>query len=375
MTDQQRSPRLMGKRNQTPSCCVPGCTSFRQKDKLAVVKLSYHRIPIHDKKRTKLWLDKIGRSAWLPNSSSRICSIHFEGGKKSDNPKEPGYIPTIFPSRQKPIKQLTSSKAVSPPAKCVSHKINQSVLIKGSTDQQRSPQLMAKRSQLGPFCCVPGCTNFRQKDKLAGVKLFYHRIPMHDKKRTKLWLDKIGRNAWLPNSSSRICSIHFEGGKKSDNPKKPGYIPTIFPSCQKPMKRQSTLTSSKAVLPAAKHVSHEIIPVSSASSPSSNTLPLFSSNTHSQYELDSPSISDSAPPPEEQPQVIPSRMDHDYVYPYMDEVERLKLQLHQVQCENENLKKTLCLYRKKDNDTKFHYMSYLPNSDTFEVQTVSAQEM
>ncbi|XP_046563751.1 uncharacterized protein LOC124272594 [Haliotis rubra] len=73
-----------------------------------------------------------------------------------------------------------------------------------------------------------------------------------------------------------------------------------------------------------------------------------------------------------------SRMTHNYedlATPYIDgwtpcndEMEKLKLQLQHLQRENENLKKkTLCLSSYKDNEVNFHYMTNLPNYNTFEV--------
>lgn len=37
-------------------------------------------------------------SLWQPTASSRICSEHFAGGRKSDKVLDPGYIPSIFPA-------------------------------------------------------------------------------------------------------------------------------------------------------------------------------------------------------------------------------------------------------------------------------------
>jgi len=36
--------------------------------------------------------------AWQPNKNSRICSLHFEGGKRSEDPRTTAYNPTIFPN-------------------------------------------------------------------------------------------------------------------------------------------------------------------------------------------------------------------------------------------------------------------------------------
>ena len=35
-------------------------------------------------------------SAWMPKDQSRICSEHFVGNKKSDDPRSPSYNPSIF---------------------------------------------------------------------------------------------------------------------------------------------------------------------------------------------------------------------------------------------------------------------------------------
>ena len=34
---------------------------------------------------------------WVPKCCDRICSKHFVGNKKSDDPRSPSYNPTIFP--------------------------------------------------------------------------------------------------------------------------------------------------------------------------------------------------------------------------------------------------------------------------------------
>ena len=37
-------------------------------------------------------------SDWKPHNRSRICSDHFIGNKKSEDPRSPSYNPTTFPS-------------------------------------------------------------------------------------------------------------------------------------------------------------------------------------------------------------------------------------------------------------------------------------
>ena len=50
-------------------------------------------VPLHDQNLLDKWLVNIGRSNIRLNKYSRVCSAHFEGGKKSD--KNP--VPTVFP--------------------------------------------------------------------------------------------------------------------------------------------------------------------------------------------------------------------------------------------------------------------------------------
>lgn len=48
-------------------------------------------------------------SSWEPSSRSRICSQHFVGGKKSDHPHSPAYLPTIFPEQYYGKQKLTEA--------------------------------------------------------------------------------------------------------------------------------------------------------------------------------------------------------------------------------------------------------------------------
>ncbi|XP_033229579.1 uncharacterized protein LOC117181117 [Belonocnema kinseyi] len=46
------------------------------------------------------WLDG---SPWIPENKSRICSKHFIGNEKSNDPRSPSYNPTIFPPAYKKL--------------------------------------------------------------------------------------------------------------------------------------------------------------------------------------------------------------------------------------------------------------------------------
>ena len=80
-------------------------------------------------------------------------------------------------------------------------------------------------------CCVPGCfNNFRNSTGLE-----YYRIPKNSRLR-KQYVHLIRNQTLKLNSdNTRICSEHFEGGRK----KNPEHLPSIFPwKKQKDCRRQ-----------------------------------------------------------------------------------------------------------------------------------------
>jgi hypothetical protein len=82
------------KRNGGFTCCVPKCFSNSVKHK----NLSFYAFPNKDKNLRKIWLHKISRRDFKPTLTHRVCSKHFEGGKKTYMNK----IPTILPKTVKP---------------------------------------------------------------------------------------------------------------------------------------------------------------------------------------------------------------------------------------------------------------------------------
>ena len=58
-------------------CCVPGYSKRSERDN----DVSFHRLPLKDKKLLKVWVHKIGRKNLQINSSTRVCSRHFIGSK------------------------------------------------------------------------------------------------------------------------------------------------------------------------------------------------------------------------------------------------------------------------------------------------------
>lgn len=54
---------------------------------------SFYRLPLNDQNLLEKWLVNIRRANIRLNEYSRVCSAHFEGGKKKDK----NHVPTIFP--------------------------------------------------------------------------------------------------------------------------------------------------------------------------------------------------------------------------------------------------------------------------------------
>lgn len=75
------------------TCCVPGCKSNNKKDR----HLSYYVFP-KDPKLREIWIENIAKpgklnSPFKPTNGHRVCSEHFDGGKKTYLIN----VPTIFP--------------------------------------------------------------------------------------------------------------------------------------------------------------------------------------------------------------------------------------------------------------------------------------
>ena len=73
------------------------------------------------------------------------------------------------------------------------------------------------------FCCAHGCSNNRKKNP----ELHFYRIPKYPARR-RSWLTRIRRDNFTPTANTRLCSSHFVGGVKSDNPQDLGFTPSIF---------------------------------------------------------------------------------------------------------------------------------------------------
>ncbi|XP_059207705.1 uncharacterized protein LOC131986660 [Centropristis striata] len=121
-------------------------------------------------------------------------------------------------------------------------------------------------------CCAPGCRNSRKHSK---GKSFY-RIPKNPERRNK-WIAAI-RHArteqrktkyWEPKGDGfRLCSDHFISGKKSENPRLPDYVPSIFKhdakssqrkECRIPKKSRANKSLAAAEIPSTDSPQDQII--------------------------------------------------------------------------------------------------------------------
>ena len=79
----------------------------------------------------------------------------------------------------------------------------------------------------GTYCSAVECHNCFMRDKARGVK--FYQFPK-DQNRLKEWVLNVKRamprgSLWVPSKSAKLCSEHFIGGAKSDEPSSPNYLP------------------------------------------------------------------------------------------------------------------------------------------------------
>ena len=89
------------------SCCAIGCSNRSIKDSA----VSFYRFPSNEGRRA-LWISAVKRKNWQPSDYSWLCSVHFVGGKKSDDPLSPAYTPTIFNFISSPVKRKASADLI-----------------------------------------------------------------------------------------------------------------------------------------------------------------------------------------------------------------------------------------------------------------------
>ena len=87
---------------------------------------------------------------------------------------------------------------------------------------------------MGKCCCAVGCSNRFYK----GCGLHFYHFPA-DAHRRNCWIAAVNRKDWQPTEYTWICSCHFVGGNKSDDPTSPAYVPTLSDHIKSPVKRKA----------------------------------------------------------------------------------------------------------------------------------------
>ena len=97
-------------------------------------------------------------------------------------------------------------------------------------------------------CIVPCCTNRSGKSRQPGSKVSFYQLPLKNPKLLKQWLIKIRRENTPLTIHSRVCSVHFKGGKKTAQ----NNVPELFewtkkPYRQAPKNRDKSITENSKV--------------------------------------------------------------------------------------------------------------------------------
>jgi len=111
------------------TCAVVGCNNRQCK----LCGVSYYSIPKEDQDCRRQWIAFVSRknsdgSAWKPGKGHRVCSNHFISGKKSDEPGNPDYVPSVKHTKQ-PLSSSNASVSRFERLSCHTQNKNKSVRI------------------------------------------------------------------------------------------------------------------------------------------------------------------------------------------------------------------------------------------------------
>ena len=86
-------------RSMPHHCIVPLCTSHSSdgSSNSDDLRISFYRLPLNNPLLLKQWLVNIRRENTPINHNSRVCSLHFKGGRKIGKLD----VPVIFPWTKK----------------------------------------------------------------------------------------------------------------------------------------------------------------------------------------------------------------------------------------------------------------------------------
>ena len=171
-------------------CSAVKCNNSANRDGPRGIK--FYRFP-NDTIRRKRWTTLVNRtqpngSPWYPGPDSRLCSEHFVSSKKSDNPDDPDYEPSVFvtnrvkpnmPSESDLACKLQNSKIVlpemdlkeiDPPSVC-------QVMLDSTTENLEEKLKVLRNLKKGKeLPCPHGCTDKMFKSQ---AYLRYHLKSYH----------------------------------------------------------------------------------------------------------------------------------------------------------------------------------------------------
>lgn len=83
--------RVAGSMGENDFCCAPNCSNRRNRKE----NIQFYRIP-KDKELRKIWRLRIRRKQFKPTANTRLCSEHFVRGRRSMDPSNASYFPSVF---------------------------------------------------------------------------------------------------------------------------------------------------------------------------------------------------------------------------------------------------------------------------------------
>ncbi|KAL1431515.1 hypothetical protein MTO96_014035 [Rhipicephalus appendiculatus] len=183
---------------------------------------------------TRTCLHREDGSPWEPTKNSRICSQHFINGERSNDPRSPAYVPTIFPSvcgrtkhgtsksyqrlraREQKVDSITDSQALEDVmVDCTSEE--EKISVGSQTDpcdwraQSDTPSLF--------LCCMQGCNAETQVASSVCIKVEQsspRTTPPHD-----VTCADVKQEFTMPNSPLPLLSLVMESVDIKVEPRSP----------------------------------------------------------------------------------------------------------------------------------------------------------
>ncbi|XP_015903472.1 uncharacterized protein [Parasteatoda tepidariorum] len=166
-------------------CCAFGCNNSSARSECLEKGISFHKFPLENKDLLKIWLSALKRANFKPNIHSKICSEHF--------------TPDSFD-----IQNFSNRRFIKESAVPSIFKFN---FKKPPRVQSSDPTVLR---ELSSFCSAPGCNNFSKRKECLEKNVTFHPFPLKNEFLLKFWLVQMDMIDFKPDSTSFLCSEHFE---------------------------------------------------------------------------------------------------------------------------------------------------------------------